>query len=120
MNTDQAGALAKAISVEVQSLMRMMVSPPMALPTSMPLEGYEASAEREVALAPVFRKSDDARRVLRVEVEHEFIYALLEYGCRYDPPSWDKPLTFQGVAVYEVRHILPPCGWQLINPMKQP
>lgn len=73
-----------------------------------------------VNFMPTFN-GEQARAMLRVEVSRAVEKDILEWlwrqGCLRPNPRENPPLKLEGVSFYVVDHKLPPCGWQVINPM---
>lgn len=67
---------------------------------------------------------DQAMAILRIEATFEAVDSLracrdfLSFVPSASAFNHDQPLTFLGVALYEVRHPLPAPGWRIINPMR--
>lgn len=66
----------------------------------------------------MLKGTEQARALLRIEATPEAVWMIhREAGMLQGPTQTGKPLQFMGVSLYEVRHALPPCGWNVINPL---
>lgn len=118
--------LSEAVHAEVRAL-HTMQAPENLLPVS--LAGTEPVVTKYRAPPPMFRNDTVVRAVLRIEMDRDAEYRIMETLGRGNGPdllhAWQEyrghskegPMTFMGVAVYFVEK-LPEPGWRVINPMK--
>ena len=85
-------------------------------------EALRAESEKDsVRLHPICQDMDQARRILRVELDHDaFDEVAYDLDCpwRYDAHDMEGPRRLRGVDVYTVNR-LPAPGWRVINPMEK-
>lgn len=82
--------------------------------------GLAQKEGRQVRLQPICQSTDQARRILRVEVSHSTegdIWSDPDCPWRYDRIDMEGPPRLRGVDVYVVGN-LPAPGWRVINPME--
>lgn len=118
--------LSKAVHAEVRALHTMQA--PENLVPVIRAESVPVVTEYR-APPPMFRNDAVVRALLRIEMDRDAEYRIMETLGRGNGPdllhAWqeyrshskDGPMTFMGVAVYFVEK-LPAPGWRVINPMK--
>ena len=78
------------------------------------------SQKRNIRLLPICQKTDQARRLLRVEIGYDAQTEIwLDPDCpwKYDGFDFQGPRRLLGVDTYVVDR-LPAPGWRVINPME--